>query len=490
MTTGRSAAPKILAAAIGLGIAADSLFRAPVWGVNVPVFVFSLAAWTCRLGARTHAGPRSRWPWLAACGFAAMWVFLDTPSLLACDLLAALCLLSFPLIERRGVTLRAAGAVELLLAPARAIGHTVGGAAGLLLRDVKWTETFGPGQLRTMRATAGGLALSVPIVLLFGSLFVSADPTFEGAVGAVFALTAGPVFGHVASTGVAAWLTAGYLRAIVVTRPPDSRAPTQSPVGLIPVAMALAAMVLVFTLFVAAQAGSLFRGEAYVTAHVGLTFAEYARRGFFELVAASALALPVVYVAPHLAGALNAAAERSLRALQSVALGLVALVALSALWRLRLYVDAYGLTEDRLYGSAIIAWIGATIGVFSRTMLAGRPQRTAHGAMLAAVVVLALLNAANPSALIARVNLGRTGTGAVDASYLATLGAEAVPVITARIPEMDAEARCAAAKRLVERWSAEPQGDWRGWNVARARARSALSALGWVAAPCASQQSS
>jgi Domain of unknown function (DUF4173) len=167
-----------------------------------------------------------------------------------------------------------------------------------------------------------------------------------------------------------------------------------------------------------------------------------------------------------------------------VALGLVSAVAASALWRMGLYVSAYGLTVDRLYGTAVILWIGGAIGVLVRTILAGRIAGVARGIVIAAVVVLGLLNAVSPVALIARVNLGRSGARSPDLVHIASLSADAVPVIADRLPSLDAAGQCAVARPLVERWRRAPQGDWRGWNVARARAGVRIPEIERVAAAC------
>ncbi len=477
MPTLRAAPPGLIVAALGLGLAADSLFRAPVWGLNVTVFVASLAAWGIHAGRRADP-PLAGFtlPWLGACGFAVMWVIRDEPQLLAFDLLAALCLLALPVLATHGIALRSAGALDLLATPPLALRQAVAGGARALFQDVPWTSFGGPDR-RVLRGTLAGLLVSLPVLGIFGGLFASADPTFGAAVSSLFRWDPGLLVGHVVGTGAATWITAGWLRGFVVRGSADPIPRLNPGAGALPVGIALAAMVLVFTLFVAVQAGNLFRGEAYVLSRVGLTFAEYARGGFFQLVAASVLALPIVYAATWAAGDVDAGAARSLRALQAVALGLDASVALSALWRMRLYVDAYGLSLDRLYATAIIVWIGATVAVFARTVLRGRPKAGARGAVVAAAVVLGLLNAVNPAALIARVNLERPGGRAVDLAHLASLGADAVPVIAQRFTRLTGEERCTLVAKVMERRSVEASGDWRGWNAARSEARRTVEVL-------------
>jgi hypothetical protein len=198
---------------------------------------------------------------------------------------------------------------------------------------------------------------------------------------------------------------------------------------------------------------------------------------------AAALSLPVVYVAPFLGGSLRESDSRSLRALLAVQLGLTTLVLASALWRMGLYVRAYGLTEDRLYGTAVMVWIAATIGVFGRTVLRERPRGAAFGSVVAAVIALAMLNLGNPRALIARYNLAHQDRRPADVAHLVELGGDAVPVLISQLHLITPQARCQLALDLVER-HLEARGDWRGWNLARARARKAVRGLEAFARSC------
>ena len=103
-------------------------------------------------------------------------------------------------------------------------------------------------------------------------------------------------------------------------------------------------------LFVGLQVAYLFGGQSTLVA-AGMTYSDYARRGFFELVAAACLAGGVVVALE------TTVARRSrpyLAALLAL-IGLTAVVLVSAALRLRLYQDAYGWTELRLYVLTTIA---------------------------------------------------------------------------------------------------------------------------------------
>jgi hypothetical protein len=237
--------------------------------------------------------------------------------------------------------------------------------------------------------------------------------------------------------------------------------------GTTELVVALAALDVLFLLFVAVQARYLFGGTSLVQAREHLTYAEYARHGFFELVIVSVLVLPVVLGANVLAPG----RARAVRALSGVLVALELAVAVSALQRLRVYEREYGLTELRIYAIGVVAWLACVFVWACATVLRRRMRLFAVGAIAAGFAATAALNVLDPDALIARTNLSRPR---VDAAYLANLSDDAVPTLVARLPSVaDPAVRRELAVRLLAR-STEHVGVL-SWNASRARARSVLA---------------
>ena len=486
--SGSRTAQTVFRAALALGLLGDHLFRAQVWGLNLALWTGVVIGYRLMLSSRWHeeagtAARHSPWVWLATLFFVAMWMVRDAPLLLAFDLLAVLALLCLTLLQGEGVALPTGGAVVLLTAPARGAVHLAIG--GLRLASA-WRPLIvaAPPAMRHATAIGIGILLAIPPVVVFGGLFTAADPVFGATVSWLTRVDLGPLVSHLCLTGALTWAGAGYLWAIARPVTPIPWPRWRIGVGIVPVLIALGATALVFTLFVATQAGSLFGGEAFVRAQTGLTYADYARRGFFQMVFASALAVPMVYVARFVAGPAGEVGARLLRALLTAQLVLTGLVLASALWRMGLYVRVYGLTEDRLYGMAVMGWIAATLMAFGLTVLRGQHARGAFGSLVAGFVTLAILNIANPKALIARYNLAHQERRPADVAHLVQLGGDAVPVLVARLDRLAPDVRCRLVTELIDRHAA-PVGDWRGWNLARARARRAVKTLDEVAAVCA-----
>ena len=344
---------------------------------------------------------------------------------------------------------------------------------------------------RIARAVARGLALALPLLLLFGALLVSADPVFARLVSDVLSFDLANVLSHVFLTLVLAWPVAGWLRGTLLTRTTIITGPRPAgfSLGLVEIASVLGALDALFAAFVGVQARFMFGGDALVRATAGMTYAEYARRGFFELVWVVLLALPVILVSHAMLRRESPRAERVWRWLVGVMLVLLGVIAASAMLRMRAYVDAYGLTPDRVYASTFMAWLAIVFVWLALTVVRGHPRRFAIGALVSGWAVLALLDLAGPDAVVARANLSRLrDTGKLDGPHLATLGAEAVPYTLAALPLVSPEARCAMANTLVDRWHDRPAGDWRGWNRSRAQARELVGAriAELKALPCAS----
>jgi len=108
---------------------------------------------------------------------------------------------------------------------------------------------------------------------------------------------------------------------------------------------------------------------------------------------------------------------------------------------------------------------------FALTVLSGRRQRFAFGAMVAGFLLIIALYALNPDALIARTNLARAKAGRTfDAGYATRLSADAVPELVAALPDLNPQDRCTVAAGILKRWALPQASGWRTWSWSRARA--------------------
>ena len=199
----------------------------------------------------------------------------------------------------------------------------------------------------------------------------------------------------------------------------------------------------------------------------------------------TALVVPILLFAEWLLRSEKRVHLKVFRALSAALVTLLFVVMASALQRMSLYTAEFGLTELRLYTTAFMIWIFVVLIFFLFTVLRGRRPLFAPSALATGFFAVTLLNALNPDALIVRTNLARADGGReLDAPYLASLSADAVPALVAALPNLPETDRRAVAEELRYRWATLETGDWRTYNLSRSRAREAVDA-GVLAEPLA-----
>ena len=471
---------EILGAGVVLGITGDGLLRATPWGLNALLCTTGLVTAAVWLVRRHRVAVSADAPWLGAAALlvASTFVARDSRTLHAFDTIGLTIVLAVSFMSIQGVGLRGRQAWHYVRAGFDAAVSAWIGVFPLVGRDVTWSELPRGGRLGQARAVALGAALAFPLLVVFGGLFSSADAVFHDVAADLFAIDFDSVLGHLALFGIFTALTAGYLRGALLRAAPSrsvAEGDSRLSLGIIPVATALGLVDLLFLMFVVIQLRYLFGGAELIATATGLTYAEYARRGFFELVTASALVLPLLAGADWLLRNESREHQRTFRQVAIVLLLLLAVVMASALARMRLYVGAFGLSEIRVYSTAFMLYLAGVFAWFAWTTLRGERRRFAFGALVLGFVVLGGLHLVNPDALIVRTNLARPpAERPFDGWYAASLSADAVPLLLEALPRLDGRQQCTVAAGLREQLGRLERDDWRNWNFARAQARRLL----------------
>lgn len=307
--------------------------------------------------------------------------------------------------------------------------------------------------------TLMGLGLAVPALIVFGTIFAAADPMFSSTItlefvkipdsfgmratifGSTFVVAAGlmlmvvPQFKMALKPGSDSPKWAEPLFAytktgqIAIQGPPLPPKPahdgTESTKAFVTFFALLGAL---FALFILVQARYLFGGSEVVLKTTGLTYAQYARRGFFELVTVIVLTLPMLLFWQEW---LAKSSETNRAAVRKVVIAfsvMLLIILASAAYRMSLYVGAYGLSSARFYVYTAIVWLGCWVTAYailgSKWKLPEFPKWVYATGML---VVLGC-NLAKPDRLIASVNIRQPN---VDSDLLSKLGEDAREVILA-----------------------------------------------------------
>lgn len=471
---------RVMAGAAAMGILGDLLLRQFPWGLNIFLWLAALLA-TVAIVLRLHPSAGTgvnRWMLVPVVVFGACFAWRASIPLKLMDVFAVLVALALasPLPGR--VRVRLASLAHYVVSGVAAGIHAALGPLLLVFGDVEWKEVSGRQWGRPALAVGRGVLLSAAPLLVFGVLLMSADAVFDNLVRNTFHINVARVLLHVFVIVFCAWIVAGTLRSLLIGNnlPQEPRElPRLFSLGIVEIGIVLGLLDLLFLAFVAVQIRYLFGGAPLVGITPGLGYAEYARHGFFELVAVAALVLPLLLAAHWLLKKEQPAHERLFRALAGVQIVLLFVIMASALERMRLYTEQFGLTEQRLYATAFMAWLAVVFVWFVFTVLRGRRQRFAFGAMLAGFLLIGMLQVLNPDALIARTNMERARQGQrFDARYVTHLSADAVPGLLPHLEALKPQDSRTIARRILKQWPAGKRADWRVWNWGRARAAEAV----------------
>lgn len=293
---------------------------------------------------------------------------------------------------------------------------------------------------------AKALAVTVPVLGVLVVLLASADAVFASLL--TPDVHVGPVAGHALLAVLLALPVLG-LAAAASTAGDDRHRHGGFASSEVATMLTLAALVL--GLFVVSQLVALTDAGHRLVSSAGLTPAEYARSGFFQLCWAAGLVLAFVGLVRSLATpeALDRPLVRGLgAAVPSLALGLVVV----SVRRMALYDQAFGLTMLRLWVVGAAVWMGSVMVMTAVRSVASPAGRNwvVSGAGVSAVVLVLVADVSNPEAFVARHNLGRAEQGAeLDVGYLVGLSDDAVPVLADALDGRSGALRCTPPERGV-----------------------------------------
>lgn len=443
-------------AALVVALLGTCIWRPSVLSVGflvVGVMVFGLAY------ATADRRP-TRGQWLGA---ALTLALLAVPALLAADWLGGLCLVAAWVVGWGtlvgGYTWTAVFVGPFLpwVLPSRVSG---------------WVRRCGP---ELVPPAAGGpklsrvavvLGLTVLLVVVFGGLFAAADPAFAHLVGSLMpTLDVGSLVARVVVFGLvlAFVLAGGYLMRSAPRLDAMAPAPRQ-PVPQWEWALPLGVLDALFIAFVAVQATVLFGGHDHVLETEGLTYAEYARAGFWQLLWVSALTLLVLTAVIRVAGRATAADRRLLRLLVGTMCATSVVVVCSAIHRMWLYQQAYGFSVQRVMVIAIEGWLGVVFVLIAAAGLRMTARWLPRAVLVAGVLTLLGVAALNPERLIAERNIDRyEQTATLDTDYLLSLSPDVEQALV-RLPE---------PIRQCARYRDHKPDPWYEFNLSRARANHA-----------------
>lgn len=291
------------------------------------------------------------------------------------------------------------------------------------------------GEVATYKKVALGTVIALPILIVFGALFAQADAIFDELAMELldFSVKDSTIWRAI-RTFVFTLVGSLFFYSLIS----NSHRPKEGLVKVLKLDSTIAATVLVlvnllFAIFVFIQIKYLFGGAEFISQH-NLSFAQYARSGFFELVwimGFAGLLFAFIYrsFASH---------QRSkiIDFLQVLLAAQVSIVALSALKRMNLYQAAYGYTILRLYVEWFIYFTLTLIftGITS-TIFRIKFNHLVHASLGVGILATTLVSSINVDYMITKKNIHKFNEGSyekgrsLDIWYLGDLSVDVMPAL-------------------------------------------------------------
>jgi hypothetical protein len=352
-------------------------------------------------------------------------------------------------------------------------GGTVGG------------KLHNPKRSRLALSILAGLFLALPIVSLLAALLASADPIFSIRIQNLLAFFNLEKLGEYLARSiyiliVAHLLSGVYLYALLSSskeRYPATLKPALPPfLGWLEAAIVLACVDLLFAFFVTIQFQYFFGGRVNISLS-GYTYAEYARRGFGELLAVAMISLLLFLILSTVTRRDPRISRLIFSILGGVLVGLVVVILVSAFQRLLLYEAAYGFSRLRAYTHVFMVWLGVLLLVTAALEWSGSLHRFTLAVVLVTLGFGFTLNLLNVDGFITNQNVARAMQGKeLDEAYLASLSDDAIPALfkgflSPKIPQLTRDQLGAVlACRLALARQDKSIQSWPSWHWSRAHA--------------------
>ena len=290
-----------------------------------------------------------------------------------------------------------------------------------------------------------GIVIALPVIAIFASLLSAADPIFANRFEKfieLFKIDNLPeyIFRLVYILVFAYAIAGTFLHAAKKSDSLVEEKPRFAPfLGFTESTIVLGSVVILFAAFVAIQFQYFFGGQTNI--HIdSYTYAEYARKGFGELVTVAFFSLLLLLGLGAITRRDTEAQRRTFSALGVGLVGLVLVMLVSAFQRLALYESAYGFSRLRAYTHVFMIWLALLLVVVVVLEIMRRERSAGLAMVLAALGFVVSLTLLNVDSFIVKQNVRREIRGAadksltqgrvdLDAQYFLDLSDDAVPAL-------------------------------------------------------------
>lgn len=323
-----------------------------------------------------------------------------------------------------------------------------------------------------------GILITIPILAIFLLLFSSADLIFEKYISEIINIHITPetIARILVILVVTLIFTGAYSYIFTKEKEEQNKISKEISLGHIELSILLSSINILFLIFIIIQLTYLFGGEQNISSQ-GFTYSQYARRGFFELIAVAVISFLLIFFTDKYKEKNQTEHKKIFKYLSSILIIQVMIIMYSAIVRLSLYEQAYGLTTLRMYSHAFIFLL---VIIFCLLLYKIHKQTTEETFSLqlfiSVLLFLASMNIINPDAFIANYNIKNAeAINKLDTDYICYLSDDAIPYSIKILDSQDEVnkrnfASCLYQKTLKRKRTS----NWQSYNISHSKAQKLL----------------
>lgn len=331
-----------------------------------------------------------------------------------------------------------------------------------------------------------GLLLTLPLLLVIVPLLASADDVFRYFIEQIPNLfkdiNIGQFIPRLFIVTIVTCLVFSYLWSLLPSKtspmPMISNIKIQSPGAFLDPITVTTLLILIdalYVFFIAIQFSYLFGSLTDGLPH-NFTYAQYARKGFFELVVVTLINLVILIGNLNYVKASEKKVDKVVKVLNTTLVISTFIMLLSAHFRMSLYEEAFGFTYLRILTHTFMGYL-FVLFTLSLAKIWRQSVPLLKSFIVISIVAYTLLNYINVDQLIAKNNIERYNQGnPIDISYLTTLSYDAVPELvdfmnsaTDQVLVNELENKLRNKKNALARVT-----PWQSFNVSKYKAQESL----------------
>ena len=292
-----------------------------------------------------------------------------------------------------------------------------------LVDNVSGKKTFGKALV--------GFICAVPVLVVVVPLLLSSDAAFSGMMGNLFSNVFSTVIKSLFGIAIS-FLLITYGITKKSRRAVEKKGITLPEIESVYVVSFLTAISVCYMLYLFSQLAYFFSAFKGFLPDESITYAEYARRGFFEMCAIAVINLVLVFLSLLLSHKKeNGATSVGVKALSTFISVFTLIIIATAISKMVLYIGAYGMTVLRLTTSAFMILL-AVVVISAILKIYIKRINVIKTSLITAGCILIALGTLNVNAVCAKYNYEAYINGAlptIDVSAMYSLGDEGIPYL-------------------------------------------------------------